>query len=104
VRRTGCSAAGGCLKLAPVNPGVPAAVERLLTADVAAEIATAFGDQPVYPERIVVDGLASAGPGLGRRFPGWPEPVLVLSVENQGVCSWGVPFDGDDHCMVLVGG
>lgn len=95
---------GRLLKVSPVNPGVPAAVERLLTADVAAEIATAFGDQPVYPERIVVDGPASAGPGLGRRFPGWPEPVLVLSVENQGVCSWGVPLGGGDDCPVLVGG
>jgi hypothetical protein len=37
-----------------------------------------------------------------RRFPGWPAPVLVLSDENQGVCSWGVPLDGDGR--VLVGG
>ena len=95
---------GRLLKVSPVNHGVPAAVECLLTADVAAEIAAAFSDQPVYPERIVVDGPASTGSGLGRRFPGWPGPVLVLSVENQGVCSWGVPLDGDDHCPVLVGG
>ncbi|MGH3125284.1 MAG: hypothetical protein ACRDOI_46865 [Trebonia sp.] len=83
---------------------LPAAVERLLAADAAAEIAAAFSDQAVYPERIVVDGPASARPGLGRRFPGWPGPVLVLSVENRGVCSWGVPLDGDDDCPVLVGG
>jgi len=83
---------------------VPAAVERLLTADVAAEIATAFSDQPVYPERIMMDGPASTRPGLGRWFPGWPGPVLVLSVENQGMCAWGVPLGGDDHCPVLVGG
>src|SRR5262249_8474142 len=39
----------------------------------------------------------------GRQFPGWPGDVLVLSVENQGVCSWGVPLGGD-LCEVLVGG
>jgi hypothetical protein len=82
---------------------VPEAVERLLTVDVAMEIAGVFTDNLVYPERIVVDGPASVGPGLGRRFPGWPGPVLVLSDENQGVCSWGVPLDGD-RSPVLVGG
>jgi hypothetical protein len=44
VRRTGYSAA---------DVGVLAAVKRRLTADMAVEIATAFSDQPVYPERIV---------------------------------------------------
>ena len=92
------------LKVSPVNHGVPAAVERPPTADVAAEIAAAFSDQPVYPERIAVDGPAPAGPGPGRRFPGWPVPVLVLSVENQGVCSRGVPPGGDGRCPVLAGG
>jgi hypothetical protein len=82
---------------------VPAAVERLLTADVAAEIAVVFTDNPVYPERVVVDRPESARPGLGRRFPGWPGPVLVLSDENQGVCSWGAPLDGG-RTAVLVGG
>jgi len=42
-------------------------------------------------------------PGRARRFPGWPGPVLVLSDENQGVCSWGVPLGGSSH-PVLVGG
>ena len=83
----------------PVDVEVPLAVRRFLTPDVAHEIAQAFGDQAVYPERIVVDR-----PGdIWRRFPGWPEPVLVLSSENQGVCSWGVPL-GDDNGEVLVGG
>ena len=85
---------------------VPAAVERLLTADVAREIAGTFGDQPVYPQRIVVDGPAEPSlgwPGSSRRFPGWPGPVLVLSDENQGVCSWGVPLGGSSG-QVLVGG
>lgn len=85
---------------------VPAAVKRLLTADVAREIAATFGDQPVYPQRIVVDspaGPSPAWPGSSRRFPGWPGPVLVLSDENQGVCSWGVPLR-ESGGRVLVGG
>lgn len=85
---------------------VPAAVERLLTPDVAQEIAATFGDQPVYPRRIIVDTPAAPSlewPHPARRFPGWPGPVLVLSDENQGVCSWGVPLgEGGGH--VLVGG
>lgn len=86
-------------RLALVDTEVPYAVRRLLTADVAQEIARTFGDQPVYPERIVVDR-----PGdIGRRFPGWPEAVLVLSAENQGVCSWGVQLGGSSG-EVLVGG
>jgi hypothetical protein len=82
---------------------VPAAVERLLTVDVAKEIARTFGDQIVYPQRIVADCPAgsSPAPGFSRRFPGWPGPVLVLSDENQGVCSWGVPSGGSE---VVVGG
>jgi hypothetical protein len=85
---------------------VPAAVERLLTADVAREAAETFGDQPVYPQRIVVDSPAEPSrrrARSSRRFPGWPGPVLVLSDENQGVCSWGVPLDGSSG-QVLVGG
>jgi len=78
---------------------VPATVERLLTAEVAREIAKTFGDEPVYPQRIVVDSPADPS----RRFPGWPGPVLVLSDENQGVCSWGMPL-GDSSGQVLVGG
>ena len=78
-----------------------AAVEGLLTADVAREIARAYGDRPIYPEHILLD--APDRPSLlgGRRFPGWPGPVLVLADESQGACSYGVPLDGD---QVLVGG
>jgi hypothetical protein len=83
-----------------VGISVPGAVERLLTADVVREIAATFGDNPVFPERIVVDSPAR---GPSRRFPGWPGPVLVLSDENQGVCSWGVPLDGSDHAVVVGG-
>ncbi len=84
---------------------VPEAVVRLLTADVAVEIARTFGDQPVYPQRIIVDhpdGASGAPRGSARRFPGWPGPVLVLSDENQGVCSWGVP--AGESGEVVVGG
>lgn len=84
---------------------VSAAVERVLTADVGVEIARTFGDQLVYPRAIVVDhpeGAPGTPPGSRRRFPGWPGPVLVLSDENQGVCSWGVPAGGSDE--VVVGG
>jgi hypothetical protein len=84
---------------------VPGAVERLLTADVAAEIAQTYGDQPVYPDRVLVDSAAEPSlrwPVPARRFPGWPGPVLVLSDENQGVCSWGVPLKMDSR--VVVGG
>ena len=82
-----------------VGVSVPPAVERLLTADVAQEIAKTFGDSPVNPERVVVDSPASHS----RRFPGWPGPILALSDENQGVCLWGVPLDGSSG-QVLVGG
>jgi hypothetical protein len=85
---------------------VPAAVKRLLTADVAQEIAATFGDQPIYPQRILVDTPPEPSltrSTLSRRFPGWPGPVLVLLDENQGVCSWGVPL-GEGSGQVVVGG
>jgi hypothetical protein len=82
-----------------VSVSVPPAVERLLTAGVAQEIAKTLGDRPVYPARVVVDSPADRSP----RFPGWPRSVLVLSDKNQGVCSWGVPLDGGSG-QVLVGG
>lgn len=65
-----------------------------------------FGDLPVYPQRVLVDGPAEPSlswPPSSRRFPGWPGPVLVLSDENQGVCSWGVPLGGSGD-QVVVGG
>lgn len=85
---------------------VPDSVEQLLTADVADEIAQAYGDQPVFPARIVVDSPSEPsrpGAAPARRFPDWPGSVLVLSDENQGACSWGVPLDSRDP-RVLVGG
>jgi hypothetical protein len=85
---------------------VPAEVELLLAGGVAQEITVTFGDLPVYPQRVLVDGPAEPSlswPPSSRRFPGWPGPVLVLSDENQGVCSWGVPLGGSGD-QVVVGG
>jgi hypothetical protein len=80
-------------------PPVPRAMRSLLTREVAAELAVVYGDQLVFPDRTVVDR-----PGDDERlFPGWPTPVLVISIENQGVCAWGVPL-GDSDPPVLVGG
>ena len=103
VARNGLFGCGRLPKVRPVTVTVPPVVEHLLTAAVAVEIAEVFTDGLVYPERIAVDSPASRRPGRGRRFPGWPGPVLVLSDENQGVCSWGVPLD-DGSSPVLVGG
>ena len=89
-----------------MSAGVPATAERLLTASVAEEIAVTFGDLVVYPRRILVDSSEEPSltwPPSARRFPGWPGPVLVLSDENQGVWSWGVPL-GESSDQVLVGG
>lgn len=81
------------------QPALPAVLARF-TADVAEELAATYDDQVVYPHRIGVErpGLADGN------FPGWLTPVLVIAVENQGVCAWGVPLDGDDDPPVLVGG
>ena len=72
-----------------------------MTADVAREIARAYGDRPIYPEHILLDSPDRPSLPGGRRFPGWPGAVLVLADESQGACSYGVPLDGD---QVLVGG
>jgi hypothetical protein len=78
---------------------VAESLRLLVTSEVARELASTFGDQVVFPDRIVIDR-----PGApDRRFPGWPTSVLLLLVENQGVCAWGVPLDDPDP-PVLVGG
>lgn len=69
-----------------------------MTQAVAEQLAAVYSDHVVFPHEIVVD---DGGAGL---FPGWGHPVLVLSHENQGVCSWGVSLGGDDLGAVLVGG
>jgi hypothetical protein len=76
-----------------------AALRSVITADVADELAEAYSDQPVFPRRIEIDRPDSGS----RLFPGWPTAVLLISVENQGVCAWGVPLGVDDP-PVLVGG
>ncbi|GAA2383684.1 hypothetical protein GCM10010170_092700 [Dactylosporangium salmoneum] len=58
-----------------------------------------YTDRVIYPDRVVVDWSASGD----REFPDWPSPVLLISVENQGVCAWGVPLAGQNP-PVLVGG
>jgi hypothetical protein len=78
---------------------VPAVLADALTGQVADEVAGVFGDQVVFPQRILVDDPRDEQ----RLFPGWPTPVLVISHENQGVVSWGVPL-GDPSPPVLVGG
>ncbi len=77
-----------------------AAVEALITSATATEISSAYGDLPVYPDETVVENPDSPV----RYFPDWPGHVLLLSHENQGVCSWGVSLDGDLAGSVLVGG
>jgi hypothetical protein len=76
-----------------------AALRSVITADVADELAEIYSDEPVFPRRIEIDRPDSDG----RLFPEWPTPVLVISVENQGICAWGVPLGVDDP-PVLVGG
>jgi hypothetical protein len=80
---------------------VPAldALSSLITPEVAAELAGAYTDRPVFPESVVIDRPEDPD----RSFPGWPAPVLVISYENQAVCAWGVPLD-DPASPVLVGG
>lgn len=78
---------------------VPSALRSLLTSEVARELASTYGDQVVFPDRVNVDRPDDAE----RLFPTWPTSVLVISVENQGVCAWGVPI-GDREPPVLVGG
>ncbi len=46
-------------RIGPVDAEVPFPVRRLLTAEVAQEIARTFGDPPIYPQRIAVDSPGS---------------------------------------------
>lgn len=80
------------------EPLIPAPLSRI-TAQVADELAVTFDDQVVFPHEIVIDEPGASD----RHFPGWPTPVLLISVENQGVCAWGVPLN-DPNPPVVVGG
>lgn len=78
---------------------MPAALAEF-TADLADELALTYTDQVVYPRLTVIDR-----PGAPERhFPTAPTPVLLLAIENQGVCAWGVPLDGHDNPPVIVSG
>lgn len=72
---------------------------QLITPEIAEEIAVPYSDTVVFPARHIVE----VG-GSSKQFPGWDGRVLVLSVENQGVCSWGLSLDGGDAGQVVVGG
>lgn len=82
-----------------MNASVPAIVAAKFSAEVAARAAEPYDDQVVFPAQVHIDAVGDPG----RLFPGWQGPVLVLSVENQGVCAWGVPLGPEDP-PVLVGG
>jgi len=58
-----------------------------------------YGDQVVFPHRLLIEDL---GEPEGW-FSGASWPVLVLLIENQGVCAWGVPLSSDDDPPVLFG-
>lgn len=74
-----------------------ALAQEVITPAVATEIADVHGDTVVYPGDTIVDDE-------GSHFPGWPGRVLLLSHENQEVCSWGLSLDGDSAGAVVVGG
>jgi hypothetical protein len=78
---------------------IPIDVSSTLTRAIAHELAETYGDQVVFPDQVVVDRPEDPD----RHFPGWPGMVLVIAVENQGVCAWGVPLGNSDP-SVLVGG
>ncbi|MCP3883165.1 MAG: hypothetical protein GY701_32915 [Sulfitobacter sp.] len=67
--------------------------EALFDKTSAVQVAEGYGDDIVFPDQIVVD-----------RFPGWPDDVLVLSIENQGVCAWGLSLGTSHEGAVVVAG
>lgn len=80
---------------------VPSAVEEALTAEVVDELAEVFDEQFVFPGQTVVSGPEDEED----LFPHCATPVLVVSIENQGICVWGVPLEPElANPPVLVGG
>ena len=77
-----------------------ALAEEVISPEVATEIAGVHGDDVVYPAEVVVETESSPS----SFFPGWQGPVLLLSHENQGVCSWGLSLAGHSAGAVVVGG
>ncbi len=73
---------------------------QTLSEEVATQLSGAYTDNAVYLGRLEIDRAASPQ----RQFPGWPDDVLIVAVENQGVCSWGVSLAGASRGVVVVGG
>ena len=83
------------------EPRIPPLVSSLLTPQVMQEVVKAYDHRVVFPDRVHVEDPTSAE----SQFVSAESPVLVLTIENQGVCAWGVPLDdGEDDPPVLVGG
>ncbi len=74
--------------------------EEVIRPEVATEIAGVHGDDVVYAAEVVVEAESSRC----SFFRGWQGPVLLLSQENEGVCSWGLSLDGHSAGAVVVGG
>ncbi|SNY38080.1 hypothetical protein [Paractinoplanes atraurantiacus] len=75
-------------------------LHELITPEIAWELAEPYGDQIVFPGRVETD----TPDDHDRRFPGWPGSVVTISVENQGVCAWGVPMDVAEPPVIVGGG
>jgi hypothetical protein len=75
----------------------PDDVKERLDLATAGEIAAVYGDEAVFPSVVAIHDERSD------RFPGWHGSVLLISTENQGVCSWGVSLDGPDIGAIVVG-
>lgn len=74
--------------------------KEVLSDDVAIEIAKSYGDGVVFPSVIEIDRANAAD----RLFIDWPDDVLVLARENQGVCTWGMSLGEETIGIVVVGG
>jgi hypothetical protein len=77
-----------------------AVADRMLTTEIAQQMAEAYSDVVVFPQRRIIVGAD----GEEAPFPGCPDRVLLLSHENQGVCSWGLVLDGPSAGSIVVGG
>lgn len=71
----------------------------LLDEETAHEIAAPYTDEVVFPRDLIIDDS-----GAGGFFPRWKGRVLVISHENQGVCTWGLSLDGPSMGTIVVGG
>jgi hypothetical protein len=76
------------------------AARTILDEATAAEVAATYDDVPIFPFDLVV--ARRSDPDTS--FPDWEGSILLLSRENQGVCTWGLALDGPEAGRVLVGG